>query len=167
MQINTSIMHHQQVEQKLNRLAWQIYEKNTNQTQIILAGIAQRGYAIAQRLESELSSISGIKIELLKITLDKEKPSSETTKVDKDIAPFSNIPVVVVDDVLNSGRTLVYALSPFIKNKHPQISTLVLVDRNHRRFPIHADFVGMSLATTMQEHVEVTFEDGKFEVFLQ
>ncbi|MDZ4758027.1 MAG: phosphoribosyltransferase family protein [Bacteroidota bacterium] len=165
--MNTSIMHHQQVEQKLNRLAWQVYEKNTEEPVILLAGIAQRGYAIAQRLESYLASISNIKIELLKITVDKEKPSNETTILDKDIATLSNSPVVVVDDVLNSGRTLVFALTPFIKNKHPQISTLVLVDRNHRRFPMHADFVGMSLATTMQEHVEVTFENGKFEVFLQ
>lgn len=167
MQTTTAIMHHLQVEQKLNRLAWQVYEKNTQEPTLILAGIAQRGYAIAQRLESYLRPISNIKVELIKITLDKEKPSHESTLLDRDIAAFNNYPVLVVDDVLNSGRTLVYALSPFIKNKHPKISTLVLVDRNHRRFPVHADFVGMSLATTMQEHVEVTFENGQFEVFLQ
>ncbi len=167
MQTTKAIMHHQQVEQKLNRLAWQVYEKNTEVSTLIIAGIDQRGYAIAQQLKSYLNAISNIKIELLKINVDKEKPSNETTLLDRDIAKFSNFPVLVIDDVLNSGRTLVYALSPFIKNKHPQISTLVLVDRNHRRFPVYADFVGMSLATTMQEHVEVTFQNGQFEVFLQ
>lgn len=167
MQTFTAIMNHEQVEQKLNRLAWQVYEKNTEEKTLLLAGIEPRGYILAQKIQQILSSISNINIELVKINLDKEKPSSENLLLDKDISRFASCPVLVVDDVLNSGRTLVYALTPFIRNKHPKISTLVLVDRNHRNFPVYADFVGMSLSTTMQEHVHVAYDNERFEVILQ
>jgi pyrimidine operon attenuation protein/uracil phosphoribosyltransferase len=164
--MQTLILNHKQVMQKLTRIAWQIYERNTQHEQLIIAGISERGYIIADMLCNKLREITPMNVILVKIEVDKENPDAATTKVDSDVATYHKTPLVIVDDVLNSGKTLLYATLPFI-NKHFQyIQTAVLVNRNHHRYPVFADYVGLSLATTLQEHIEVAYNEAQFEVFL-
>ncbi|MSQ78678.1 MAG: phosphoribosyltransferase [Flavobacteriaceae bacterium] len=160
-----SILTHQQIDQKLTRLAWQIYEQNIDADSIVLAGIADMGYVLAELLANNLRDISPLKVELLKVELDKKNPNEDATIVYGKAA--ENQAVVLVDDVLNSGRTLAYAALPFLKRNCRPIQICVLVNRNHRSFPVSADFVGLSLATTLQEHVEVSYTDGEFEAVLR
>lgn len=155
-----------QVKQMIKRIAYQIYENHFNDKELIIAGIDGRGYQIAGMLHDELLTIAGLKLSLVCIQLDKENPTGAGVHLDNEQLKLSSKSVIVVDDVLNTGRTLVYALTPFIKAKAKRIQVAVLVDRNHKNFPISADYVGMQLSTTLQEHVSVTIEKKKVNVYL-
>jgi pyrimidine operon attenuation protein/uracil phosphoribosyltransferase len=155
-----------EAKQIIKRIAYQIYENHFNEKNIVIAGIDGRGTYIAQLLYTELEAISNIKIELINITLDKVNPTGNTVKLSNGNTKIADRNVIVVDDVLNTGRTLVYALTPFIRAKAKRIQVAVLVDRNHKDFPISADYIGMELSTTIQEHVSVTIEKKKVNVYL-
>ena len=137
---------------KLRRLAYEILEHNAGEKELLLAGIQGCGLVVARQLLSLLSEISDVSVRLISIDLDKEHPGdvvlSESTALDDKV-------VILIDDVTNSGRTLLYALRPFLECHPRKIQTLVLVERSHKAYPIHPDFVGLSLATTMQDHVRV------------
>ncbi len=163
---NVQILNDLQVKQIIKRIAYQVYENHFNEKNLVIAGIDGRGTYIAQLLYDELVSISNIKIELLNITLDKVNPTGSTVKLSNENAKIADRNVIVVDDVLNTGRTLVYALTPFIRAKAKRIQIAVLVDRNHKDFPVMADYTGMQLSTTLQEHVSVTIEKKKVNVYL-
>ncbi len=163
---NVQILNDLQVKQIIKRIAYQVYENHFNEKNLVIAGIDGRGTYIAQLLYDELVSISNIKIELLNITLDKVNPTGSNVKLSNESAKIADRNVIVVDDVLNTGRTLVYALTPFIRAKAKRIQIAVLVDRNHKDFPVMADYTGMQLSTTLQEHVSVTIEKKKVNVYL-
>lgn len=158
------ILTHEQIEQKLQRMAWQIEEQHLENTHITLAGVAGTGYLLAKRLCTILAEISSREIFLIMVTVDKKKPEESTTEIDAEPLPGA---AILVDDVLNSGRTLAYAALPFLKRSNSPIKVCVLVNRNHRSFPVAADFVGLSLATTLQEHVVVTENNGYFAALLE
>ncbi len=160
------ILNDLEVTKMIKRLAFQVYERNFDEKELVIAGINGQGMAIARLLIAELNSISKIKIHELEIELAKENPGKDNIKLSKSVV-LENKCVVVVDDVLNTARTFVYALLPFIGTKTKKIQTLVLVDRNHRSFPISADYIGLSLSTTLQEHVEVTMVKNKVSVYLR
>ena len=163
----TLILNAVQIQQKIDRIAYQIYENNFTEKEIIIAGIASRGYILAQRLSEKLQEISKIKITLASLTLDKEHPMETEVKLSLDKTLFEGKVVILVDDVLNSGKALIYGVAPFLKVRVKRITTVVLVDRNHNRFPIKADFVGLSLNTTLQEHISVELtKKGKEAVYL-
>ena len=163
----TLILNAVQIQQKIDRMAYQIYENNFTEKEIIIAGIASRGYILAQRLSEKLQEISKIKITLASLTLDKEHPMETEVKLSLDKTLFEGKVVILVDDVLNSGKALIYGVAPFLKVRVKRITTVVLVDRNHNRFPIKADFVGLSLNTTLQEHISVELtKKGKEAVYL-
>lgn len=155
-----------QVKQMIKRISYQIYENHFNEKDLIIAGIEGRGTHIAQLLFDELSAISKIRLHLLHIKLDKDNPTGSGVSLNDEKVKLGDKNVIVVDDVLNTGRTLVYALTPFIRAKAKRIQIAVLVDRNHKNFPVSADFIGMSLSTTLQEHVSVTIEKKKVNVYL-
>jgi pyrimidine operon attenuation protein/uracil phosphoribosyltransferase len=146
------------VEKKLRRMAFEILENNIDEREIILAGIRESGRVVANVIQKMLSEISAIKTELITITLDKNEPINVSLSKTFD---FNGKVIVVIDDVSNSGKTLLYALKPFIISHPKKIQTLVLVDRTHNSFPVRPDYVGLSIATTLQEHifVEVKGED--------
>jgi len=152
-----------QIRQKLNRLAFQVYENNFDEKEILVVGIEGNGYKFAAQLGAKLAEISGIKINMGKITLDKEKPWEGEPKVDFKEKQFVNKTVVLVDDVLNSGKTLMYAVRLFLGKPVKKINTVILVDRSHTRFPVKADFVGLTLSTTLQERIEADFSKEKKE----
>jgi len=145
-------------EKKLRRMAYEIVENNMDEKEIILAGINDSGNVVAHAIQKKLSEISSIKTELLSITMDKKQPDEVALSKSID---FNKKVVIVIDDVANSGKTLLYALKPFLEFHPKKIQTLVFVERSHKTFPVHPDYVGLSISTTLQEHicVEVNEEE--------
>lgn len=149
-----------QIQQKINRIAFQILEDNLDEKEIVLAGIWDRGYKLAIRLQEVLVNISKLKIVLLRIDLEKTN-SKLIASTDLDESIWRNKVVILVDDVLNSGKTLAYGLGVFLNTPHKKIRTVVLVDRSHKIFPIATDFVGLEMSTVLKEHVDVLLDvDG-------
>lgn len=140
------------VEKKLHRMAYEILENNIDEKEIILAGIRESGSVVAKVIQGMLSEISSIKTELITITLDKQEPTDVSLSRSFD---FNGKVIILIDDVSNSGKTLLYALKPFIEFHPKKIQTLVLVERTHTSFPVRPDYVGLSIATTLQEHIFV------------
>jgi pyrimidine operon attenuation protein/uracil phosphoribosyltransferase len=161
----TQILTDTEVTKMLKRLAFQVYERNSDQKELIIAGIKGPGTAISRLLCEELSNICKIKLRNIEIQLDKDQYGKDNVSLSEKI-DLEDKCVVVVDDVLNTARTFVYALLPFIGTKTRRIQTLVLVDRNHRSFPVSADYIGISLSTTLQEHVHVVIDKKKVNIYL-
>jgi len=160
------ILNKQQIQQKINRMAYQILEDNLNEKEIVLAGIWDRGYKLALRLKSVLVEISDLKIILFKIDLEKDTSKLSAT-TDPEPNKVKNKVIILVDDVLNSGKTLAYGFGVFLNTPHKKIRTVVLVDRSHKIFPIATDYVGLQMATVLKEHVDVVLdvegqEDGVY-----
>jgi len=160
------ILDSNQVMQKISRMAFEIYENNYLEKKIILAGIEDTGYEIAKILEGELKKIAPFKIILTKITLDKQDPAHSNISISCDTAECKNSCLVLVDDVLNTGKTIVYSLKPFLQANVKKIQTAVLIDRNHSLFPVSANYSGYELATTLDDHVKVIMEPGNIGVYL-
>jgi len=140
------------VEKKLQRMAYEILENNIDEKEIILAGIRESGSVVAKVIQQMLGEISSIKTELITISLDKKEPTEVSLSKSID---FNGKIIILIDDVSNSGKTLLYALKPFIEFHPKKIQTLVLVERTHTSFPVRPDYVGLSIATTLQEHIFV------------
>lgn len=163
----TLILNSKQIEQKINRLAYEIVENNYTEKEIIIAGISKNGYLFAKRLNTVLQKISSIKTQLIEIVIDKENPLSKEIKISLSEKELKNKVVILADDVLNSGKTLIFGAKPFLVSPLKRLTTVVLVDRGHNRYPIKADFVGLSLSTTLQEHITVELDvKGKEVVYL-
>jgi pyrimidine operon attenuation protein/uracil phosphoribosyltransferase len=160
----SKILDKKQLQQKVNRLAWQVYERNYTQKEIVIVGIEKRGVELSKRLANVISDISDLKVSSATISLDKDNPYSSEIIFSLDSKQIENKVVILVDDVLNSGKTLMYATKEFLSVPIQKLSTLVLVNRNHNRFPVKADYEGMSLSTTLQEHINVVFgkEEGVY-----
>jgi len=152
------ILNKTQIKQKIDRMAYQVLEDNLNEKEIVLAGIIDQGYRIAKRLKKVIESISEIKVTLMKIEIDKDSSHLEASS-DIDINSVKNKVVILVDDVLNSGRTLAYGLGVFIDIPLKKLRTLVLIDRSHRNFPISSDFTGLEMSTLIKEHIEVVLDE--------
>lgn len=163
----TKILDTLQISRTLNRMAYEVYEKNYNEKELLIVGIDGNGYKVAERLFEILSKISPIKIKLSKLKLDKENPWELEPKIDVTEKDYTNKAIIIVDDVLNSGKTVMYAVKPFLHKPVKRLNVLVLVDRSHSRYPVKADFVGLSLSTTLQDHIEADFsKKGKEAVYL-
>ena len=156
----TPILSHQKIVQKINRMAYQIYEDNYDQKEIIIAGIANNGFVLAQLISQKLKEISPISINLVELKINKKNPINSEVELNLTDNDIKNKSIVLVDDVQNSGRTMIYGLQHFLRAPINKLSIAVLVDRSHKRFPVQADYVGVSLATTLKEHVEVSFDDA-------
>ena len=153
-----------QLQQKVNRLAWQIFERNYTENEIVIVGVETRGVELSLRISQVLQNISNMKIINANISLNKDNPYSSKIVCNLSSVEIKDKVVILVDDVLNSGKTLMYAVSEFLSVPLINLSTLVLINRNHNRYPIKADFEGMSLSTTLNEHIHVVFgeEEGVY-----
>jgi pyrimidine operon attenuation protein / uracil phosphoribosyltransferase len=152
------ILNHQEIEFKIRRIAFQIYETFIDEKEIVIAGIQGNGSVFAKKIATALTSISPIKVILCEVIIDKKDPNSAiTTSISKE--EYQNKGLVLVDDVLNSGTTLIYGVRHFLDVPFKKFKTAVLVDRNHKKYPIKADFKGISLSTSLQEHVQVVFDE--------
>ncbi|PRD47966.1 phosphoribosyltransferase family protein [Sphingobacterium haloxyli] len=155
----TLILDKEQIHQKSIRIAYQILEDNFEEKSLVLVGVADRGYVFAKRLQKLLRHIAPEKkIELIKITISKTKRSLEAT-TDVPIETAKNKVLILIDDVLNSGRTLAYGLGLFLNVPLKKMRTAVLIDRSHHQFPLFSDYYGLKLSTILKEHVEVELEE--------
>lgn len=143
---------------KLRRMAYEILENNFGEKEFILAGIRENGTVIARNIQALLKEISDLSTELVTVILDKNKP--QVVSLDKKLS-VNNKVILLIDDVCSTGKTLLYALKPFLETDLKKIQTLVLVERSHNTFPVKPDYVGLSLATTLQEHIFVEVEGDR------
>jgi pyrimidine operon attenuation protein/uracil phosphoribosyltransferase len=160
------ILNKKETLQKIKRIAYEIYERNYQEKEIVIAGIYDKGFFFGELLIKELKQICDLKITLVKITLDKSAKAQSEIKLDIDINSLKDKVVVVTDDVLNTGRTLVYSLQPFLTISLKKLQTAVIVNRSHNNFPVTPDYIGYSIATTLKEHIDVVFEESKFGVYM-
>lgn len=160
------ILEHKQIVHKIKRIAYQVYENNTDEKEVVIAGIASGGYILAKKIKSELDKISNMDVILCKVTIDKKNPRDPVV-TSLSLEDYQNRSLVLVDDVLNSGTTLVYCVKHFLDAPLKQFKTAVLVNRNHKKYPVKADFKGISLSTSLKEHVQVVLKGNKFEVSLE
>lgn len=161
MSSRIKILDARQIGQKLNRLAYEVYENNFSEKELLVVGIDGNGFKVANLVAAKLKEISPMKIRVGKIALDKDKPWEGEPDTDLTEKDFVNKTVILVDDVLNSGKTLMYAVRLFLGKPVKKINTVILVDRSHTRFPVKADFVGLTLSTTLQERIEADFSNEK------
>ncbi|MDI3319035.1 phosphoribosyltransferase family protein [Pinibacter soli] len=143
---------------KLERMAYEIAEQNVGEKRLILAGIKDNGVAMAHYLRKLLQSIFPGDIDVIELNLDKRNPGEIEISSTEN---FDDAVIIVVDDVANSGKTMLYALKPFLQYHPKKIQTLALVERTHKVYPVNTDYVGVSLATTLQEHIFVEVEGGE------
>lgn len=163
---NNTILNHQEINHKIKRIAYQIFETNVNEKEVIIAGIQSNGYIFAKKLSAALKKISDIEPVLCRVIIDKKNPLSEI-KTSLPVEDYRNKSVVLVDDVLNSGTTLIYGVKHFLNVPLKKFKTAVLVNRNHKKYPVKADFKGISLSTSLHEHVHVKLTGEKLEVVLE
>ena len=158
------ILDEERIARKIVRMAWQIFEHNSSRASVTLIGIADGGAIIAQKLAGHLRDISPLAVTVARLDLDKKSPAGKIANVN---GPVDDKSIVLVDDVANSGRTLLYALQALLDKAPEQILIAVLVDRKHKSFPITPDIIGHQVATTIQGNIVVQLDGGGMKAFLE
>lgn len=153
------ILNHHQIEQKIKRLAIEVLENNYGEPEIILAGINKNGLTFAKLLLQELKTITDIDLKLTRLRISPADPLSSPIEFDLSVDAVRDKVIIVIDDVANTGRTLFYACKPLLDTLPRKIEAAVLVDRKHKSFPVKVDYVGLSLATTLMEDIDVDLEN--------
>lgn len=158
------VLDFEKISRICGRLAYQILENNINEDEILLVGIKEKGYEIAKIIEQKLNDITSSKVHLKSITIDKKNPN----QISEFDINFNQMPksVYLVDDVLNTGKTLMFVVNSLLKYDFNLIKTLVLIDRNHKRYPIKVDFKGISLSTNLDDTVKLISENKNLEAVL-
>lgn len=156
---NNLLLDATKTNQKIRRIAYQIYENNFSEKEIVIAGVAGEGFVFAQLLVEELKKIAKCQVSIAEVSFDKKAKFQPEITIESTIDTFKNKSVIIADDVLNTGRTLAFSLRPFLSIPLKKLQVAVLVDRNHPQFPIDADYVGYALSTTLNEHVQVVLSD--------
>ena|SRR5436190_5737597 len=149
------VLEDSQVRHKIRRMAFEIFENNFEEKAIVLAGIEGQGYSLAQLIEKELKSVSHLQVSTTKVIIDKAAPEESEVTLSVNADQLEKKTIIIVDDVLNTGRTLAYAMKPFLCIEVKKIEVAVLVNRSHPLFPIQPSYTGYELSTTLTEHVEV------------
>ena len=153
------------ISSSIKRIAYQIYENNVDETSLVIAGIGKEGTQLAFRLGDVLKVISPLRLIHVNLEMNKSNPR-DTVKSSSPIENFKDHSIVIIDDVLNTGSTLIYAVSYFLQIPVKQINTAVMVNRNHKKYPIKADFKGISLSTSLNDHVKVVLEGEESGIYL-
>lgn len=166
MLMENKILGHEEIQHKAKRIAYQIYEANVDESEIIIAGIDGGGLNFAKKIQTILKKITDAEITLCKVLMDKSNPLASDVTTSIPEKEYLNKSIVLVDDVLNSGTTLIYGVHHFLKTPLKQLKTAVLVDRNHKKYPVKVDFKGISLSTSLQEHITVAFRPKNDSVCL-
>ena len=162
---DNNILNNDQILHKTRRIAYQILESNVNEKEVVLAGICGNGYIFATRIQTVLNEISDIKITLCEVNINKKNPRETiTTSIEREA--YENKSLVLIDDVLSSGSTLIYGVKHFLEVSLLRFKTAVLVNRNHKKYPVKADFKGISLSTSLKEHIQVEFNDDSAKAYL-
>jgi pyrimidine operon attenuation protein/uracil phosphoribosyltransferase len=157
--MSNQLLNKTQTLQKIRRIAYQVYEQNFEESSIIIAGINGEGYTFAEILVHELRQISEIDVHIARVSFDKKAIEQPEINIESEVDTFRNKNIVLCDDVLNTGKTLAFSLRPFLNIPIKKLQVAVIVDRNHPNFPMAADYVGYSLSTTLNEHIQVVLSD--------
>ena len=157
--VPTLILNAEQIRQKIRRIAFQIFETNFEESALLLAGIAGEGYVLAEALAHELQQIAPFAVELCALHIDKSQMAQPSVTPERELTDLADKVIIVIDDVLYTGRTLAFSLYPFLAVPVRKLQVAVLVDRNHPRYPVAADYKGYELSTTLTDHVEVVLSD--------
>jgi pyrimidine operon attenuation protein/uracil phosphoribosyltransferase len=160
------ILNQRQIQQKIKRLAIEMLEQNYEESEIYLAGINNRGYRFAQALQDELQRITNILIVLTRLRLSPAQPLDSPIELEMAAADLQHKTIIIVDDVANTGRTIFYAFKTLMDILPKKVQVAVLVDRKHKTFPVQVDYVGLSLATTLKENIDVQILEGEAAVYL-
>ena len=164
--MKNKILNTNQIKKIVKRIAYQIHENNLEYPEIILIGVHKNGYTLAEKINKELKQISKSNIKLVSIKINKKNPIEEI-ELDCKKEYLKNKVIVLVDDVLHTGKTLIYCVKHLLEITPKNFNTVVLIDRNHKKFPIKVDFKGISLSTFISDHVEVVFEDNNSYAFIK
>jgi pyrimidine operon attenuation protein/uracil phosphoribosyltransferase len=164
--LKNKILNTNQIKKIVKRIAYQIHENNLEYPEIILIGVHKNGYTLAEKINKELKQISKSNIKLVSIKINKKNPLEEI-ELDCKKEYLKNKVIVLVDDVLHTGKTLIYCVKHLLEITPKNFNTVVLVDRNHKKFPVKVDFKGISLSTFISDHVEVVFEDNNSYAFIK
>ena len=159
--MKTLVLNESQINQKLDRIAYEIVENNFDDLQLFLVGIKGNGYEIAKSLGKRLENIGQQKVVVSELVIDKKNPLEYEISTSIELSQIDHQTVILIDDVINSGRTMQYALVKLLERPTKRIKTVALVDRKHRSFPIRCDYVGLTLSTTLQDRIEVNLEGEK------
>ncbi|MGE0560660.1 MAG: phosphoribosyltransferase family protein [Flavobacteriales bacterium] len=164
----TLILNHQQITQKIDRIAYQILEDNYQEKEVVIVGIARNGYLFAEKIAEKLKKISttDVKFHLVQLTLDKSNPLKNKIELNKPSEILNNNVIILIDDVLNSGKTLIYGVKYILDYPIKRMSTAVLVDRNNKKYPIGTHYTGLALSTTLKNNISMEFEKGNFSAYL-
>lgn len=156
-----------QIDQRVVRMAYEIFENNLDEKHLMMAGVSDNGYVFASLVSEALEQIAPIKTSVFKVDINKAAPFSDDVHLDnlseKELVKKS---IVLFDDVLNSGKTAAFALKAFLNTNIKKIEVAVMVNRSHKAFPIYAKYKGYELATTINEHVEVILKGKDKGVYL-
>ena len=159
------LLNSSEINQKIKRMSYEILEANHGENQIILAGICEQGELLAKQLAKHLEEISLFEVTITRIDLDKSHPFRQAEDTINEDLKFQNKVIILVDDVLHTGKTIAYSLKPFLTRKIKKIEVAVLVDRSHTAFPIKATYIGYALSTTISDNIQVVLK-GKKGVYL-
>ena len=161
--MKNQILNHEEVLKKLQRITHQIIEDNFNEKNLVLVGISKNGFSLAEYFTEKLKR--EFNISLVELKVNKKTPAIENIEL-SPVINLKNKKVILIDDVLNTGKTLMHAAAYLTSMQIAGMKTISLIDRRHRLFPIKADWAGLTLSTTLQEHISVKITSGKYEVFL-
>lgn len=161
----TLVLNHRQIQQKITRMAYEIYERNSTENQVIFAGISGMGKILAELLANKLKEISPLEVESIEVLVDKMSQIQGEITLSENI-DMENKCLILVDDVLNTGKTLAFALKPFLEIPIKKMELAVLVNRSHKLFPVSPDYTGLELSTTLNEHIAVNLNNQNYSVHL-
>lgn len=165
-EIKDLILDKDQIRQKVKRIAFEIFENNIEEKELIIAGIPEGGYKLAQMIVEELSSNTPFKITLVKIKLDKKGKLNSKVELDVDPSIAVAKTVIIVDDVLHTGKTFILGMKPFLEVDVKKIQVAVLINRSYAVFPVNATYTGYELSTTLNDHIEVNLDKKGYGVYL-
>ncbi len=155
------ILDSKQINQKLKRMAIEILENNIEEEELYLLGINNNGLKFAKLLSSYIKKMSDKKLHLFNLRLDPANPTKESISINIDLELLENKAVIIIDDVANTGRTMFYAFKPLLDILPKKVELAVLVNRQHKTFPSHPNYIGISLATTLQDNINVNINSAK------
>jgi len=155
------ILNQDQINKKIQRMAMEIYEKHSERDKVYFLGINQKGYFLANQIRSELEKLSPLKTDLSRLTISPSDPLSTEVSLEIQASALKKQAVIIVDDVMNSGRTLFYSFKGMANALPASVEVCVLVLRMHKSFPVHVDYYGLRLATTIKQDIEVVFQKEK------
>lgn len=165
--MKTKILDEKQIEHKWTRIAWQVYESNYQEKEIVIAGINGNGFELAKKLSEKIEEISELNTILAEVKIDKNIPFDHAITSELEVSVIKDKAIILVDDVLNSGKTLIYGIKHLLQGPIKKLNTAILIDRNHNRFPIQSDYTGLRLSTSSHEHVRVILKGEEKGAYLE